>query len=82
MIDIEVDHLHKRFSAFFGNGVVHPFALFSADHDLGIAKDLHMVGKRRLGDMQVIKQHTYKRTACGQGDKQAQQYALHARGLC
>ena len=36
--------------------VMHPLALFSAGDDPGIAEDLHMVGQRRLADIQFVQQ--------------------------
>lgn len=43
---------------FAGNGVVHPFPFFSANDHTGIAKNLHMVGQRRLGNLQFLKHFT------------------------
>jgi hypothetical protein len=35
-------------------GVIGPFALLSGLHESAIAKDLHVVGKRRLRDMKLL----------------------------
>ena len=40
------------FNTFCGNGIVHPLTLFTTVDDSAVKKDFHMVGKRRLCNVQ------------------------------
>lgn len=40
--------------AFFGYGIVHPFAVFSADNNAGIAQNLHMMRQCRLRNLKRL----------------------------
>ena len=39
-------------------GIIDPLPFLAACDQLGIAEDLHVVGQRRLGQVQVFQEHT------------------------
>jgi hypothetical protein len=50
--------VHSNLSTFLRNRVVHPLALFPADHKSAVAEYLHMVRERWLTQMQILKKMT------------------------